>query len=255
MRELFPTDINANPPSELVAPGAERPGWRHVKVEKGPETLNEILHKLHFDTNNIRHEDGRINGGKDHDGNDIAYFVSPYAKNFWANVEPKIEPLVRALKAKRYLTYSSCQGHCKSSRRYVGIAFADTKSREDFCRAIEAARIPGVYLNRIETIVNQAIYRDSDGVVRVERSLNREQPDKENEAIGFNFAFGRDYDNYCFVELIICKQFPTGRPHVFALRHPIKYGLDYWRKVFFWDRLTKRVVDLVRSDTVPKYKY
>lgn len=251
MRELFPTPATLADPPEQVAPGPDRPGWEQIDIEKRPETLNEILHKLYFETVNKRQPDGRINGGLDKNGNPVYYFVSPYADRFWENVEPGVEPLVRALKSKRYLTYSSCEGHCLVSRRYVGIAFADHESRERFCKPIEAARIPGVVLNRIETAANQVAEVTPSGTVR----LVKEAPDPAKEATGFNYAFGREYEHYCFVELIICDRLPGKYPFLAVMLNPLKHVPTLWRKAFRWNSLTGQVASLIRSDDVPKYRY
>ena len=56
MRELFPTPATLADPPEQVAPGPDRPGWEQIDIEKRPETLNEILHKLYFETVNKRLE-------------------------------------------------------------------------------------------------------------------------------------------------------------------------------------------------------
>jgi hypothetical protein len=251
MRELFPTTANLVAPPEQVAPGPDRPGWEQLAVGKRPETLNEILHKLYFETVNKRQPDGRINGGLDRNGNPVYYFVSPYADRFWENVEPGVEPLVRALKAKRYLTYSSCEGHCLTSRRYVGIAFADHESRERFCAPIEAATIPGVVINRLDTAANQIAEVTESGTVK----LVKERPDPAKEAVGFNYAFGRDYEHYCFIELIICDKLPKAEPLWLLIRYPLSHGPALLRKFFRWNAITKRVVDLIQSDAVPKYRY
>ncbi|MEO0393749.1 MAG: hypothetical protein AAF213_10985 [Pseudomonadota bacterium] len=251
MRELFPNSVSLHEPSALVAPGPERPGWQEVKIAERPKTLNEILHKLHFESNNTIHPNGRINGGLDENGNQIAHFISPYAEQFWQNVEVGIQPVVRALKSKRYLTYSSCMGHSLSSRRYVGIAFADEEARERFCKPLEQAKIPGVVIRRLDKAANQI----GDVTETGEAKLVKEVPEYAKTVVSFNYAFGREYEDYCFVELIICKEFPKGEPLYLALRHPILYGPDFWRKLLRWDRLTKRVAATIRSDSVPKYRY
>ena len=253
MRELIPTATDIDPP-ELVAPGPDRPGWWQVEVDAPPQTLEEVLHKLHFETNNIRHEDGRIYGGVDKDGNYVAYFVSPYAKRFWDNVEPGVVPLVKALQHKRYLTYSSCQGHCLLSRRFVGIAFNDVESREALCQPLEAANIPHLKIRRLDKAANQSARVDDAGLVKVSKGENTNE-DAAGEELGFNFAFGRNYDDYCFAELIVCDQLPHDRWYKSLLRNPVKYGPLLYSKARHWDDLTKRVAALIRSSDIPKYRY
>lgn len=252
MREFSPTSPPVLPGMPgLTAPAPERPGWQQVQPAAVPQTLEEILHKLHFETVNTRQPDGRINGGTDRNGNPIYYFVSPYAERFWDNVEPGVVPLVRALRSKRYLTYSSCQGHCLRSRRYVGIAFADHESREAFCRPVEQAGLPTVRINRLDHAANQQAEVTDSGTVR----LVRQAADPDKATVSFNHAFGRSYADYVFAELIICDQLPQGRPLWLAVRHPATIGPIVWHKLFAWDRLTREVAALIRSDAVPRYRF
>ena len=68
----------------------------------------------------------------------------PYAESFFDNIEPKIAPLVSALHKKRYLTYSSCEGHDYTYRRYVGLAFSDEESRDYVVDQVKALKLWGL---------------------------------------------------------------------------------------------------------------
>jgi hypothetical protein len=249
MRELFPDGTTA--PAELMAPAPDRPGWQQVELAPAPATLDEILRKLYFETVNTKQADGRINGGLDRNGDRVYYFVSPYSKRFWENVEPGVVPLVKALQSKRYLTYSSCEGHCLVSRRYVGVAFADQASREAFCQPIEAAKLPGVIIRRLESVANQTAEVTESGTVR----LVKQAPDPAKEATSFNFAFGRSYEDYCFAEVIVCDTLPASNALMALIRNPFRHAPTIWRKALFWSRITEQLAELIRSDAVPRYPY
>ena len=101
----------------------------HVLTEQKLQfnTPEEFIYYMTHKVNNTLHKNGRIYMKIDDNGNLFANSVSPYSEQFLSNIEEKIKPLVTALHNKRYLTYSSCEGHGLSYRRYVGIAFADEK--------------------------------------------------------------------------------------------------------------------------------
>ena len=73
----------------------------------------------------------------------------PYAESFFDNIEPKIAPLVSALHKKRYLTYSSCEGHDYTYRRYVGLAFSDEESRDYVVDQVRGTQALGVELRKL----------------------------------------------------------------------------------------------------------
>ena len=72
------------------------------------------------------------------------------------NIEPKIAPLVSALHKKRYLTYSSCEGHDYTYRRYVGLVLG--RGEQGLCGGPgEGTQALGVELRKFDRVANQDI--------------------------------------------------------------------------------------------------
>lgn len=214
-------------------------------------TRAEFLHYISHEVSNTLHPDGRINLGTDAQGRVLANSVSPYAPIFAANIEPGIAPIVEALRKKRYLTYSSCAGHCLFSRRYVGIAFCSEETREAFARRIEAIPLlPGVTCRRLDRICNMR-HRDlGDKKLAAIRSDTGAFYDRTDEVDGFNASFHRNYDAYYFLELIILDVTPAATGlRTFCQRH--------WRmflKKHYWEKISARVAAEIQRDDFPIYK-
>ena len=130
----------------------------------------------------------------------------PYAESFFDNIEPKIAPLVSALHKKRYLTYSSCEGHDYTYRRYVGLAFSDEE--QGLCGGPgEGTQALGVELRKFDQVANQDI--DTGRLKphqKAPKYLGKYRPGdliqdewkarKDAETRAFNIQFHRSYDTY-----------------------------------------------------------
>lgn len=174
---------------------------------------------------NILHDDGRIYV----DGDGIAQTVSPYAPDFYENIEEGIKPLVQALTIKNYLTYSSCAGHQAVKRRFVAVAFPDKESCRDFVDAVRS--------NCNHWLINYKIKYGTDYYF----------VDENNVMFHTNFLntqiYYRGYSDYWFVEISIGKNTPPTIDNF-----PSIIG-----KKLFRERATRQLVNAILSEGFPIY--
>lgn len=217
------------------------------------EKIYYITHKI----NNTKHKNGRINIRIDKEGQLFANSVSPYADKYMENIEEKIQPLVLALHKKRYLTYSSCEGHGMTFRRYVGLAFADEESREYVAKEIECLKIFGVFVKKFESVANQKIDQDKKGRPIFVKKYNKEdreelQKIQKEEVNTFNIQFHRHYENYYFLEIIILEEVNI---NILTPLKSIKLLYIGFLKKFFWEKITQKVVNHINHVNFKKYPY
>lgn len=210
---------------------------------------HDFLHHLTHEVSNTLQADGRINLGHDEHGRVLANSVSPYSKIFWDNIEPGVKPLIEALRAKRYLPYSSCEGHCTRSRRYVGLAFVSPETREAFAKSIEALRLPEVLCRRLDRVANMKHDMEAEDASSPKRSDDFRYYQRKDETDGFNVSFHRRYERYWFLELVI-----------FDVTPPVKNLKTLWKaiklrvlKKWFWPRVTGRITRAVSQKDFPVY--
>lgn len=220
------------------------------REESSFASREDFLRHLTHEVSNVRQVDGRINLGVDARGRVVSNSVSPYAHHFMDNVEDGVRDLVLALRTKRYLTYSSCEGHCRLSRRFVGIAFWSPEARDDFAKRIEGLGLRGVSCRPLDRVANVRNVDAGDGRISSRRFDHVELYDLDDETDGFNASFHRAYERYWFVELVIYGEAPGGRG--FA---------DRWRRIelaflkrFCWAKTTRRVTAAIADDGFPVYK-
>jgi len=224
-----------------------------IAVKKQSRTEAEFLYFLTHKVNNIIHETGRIYMEIDSGGNLYANSVSPYSESFWENIEPKVKPLITALINKRYLTYSSCEGHDFTFRRYVGLAFADTNSRQYVADYIIGLKIPGISVKFIDSVSNQKIDLGYSDKVKYKSKYNAIEVDqKDGEIKSFNVQFHRNYENYCFLEIIVLDEIKFD---LTFLKNPIKNIWLIYMKKFKWDDLTNKLTNGLSSEFFKKYKF
>lgn len=218
---------------------------------------NELIYHITHKVNNVKHQDGRIYMKIDAKGKLFANSVSPYSEKFTENIETHIKPLVMAFHNKRYLTYSSCEGHDLTFRRYVGLAFADEETREYVAKKIMDLKLPGVFVKYFANVANQKIEQNKKGQpVFTNKFTEDEEVElkklRERETHTFNIQFHRQYDQYYFLEIVILKEVK------FDTLNPLKIGNMLWLaflKKFYWDKITNKIVHLINSKEFKKYQY
>lgn len=215
------------------------------------QTPEEFIYYMTHKVNNKIHTNGRIYMSIDNSGNLFANSVSPYSDKFFDNIEPKIKPLVQAFHHKRYLTYSSCEGHGNSFRRYVGLAFVDEESREYVYNYISKLKIKGVTLKKQNTVINQHIQATNTTKTPIYVDKFEANNNYEDEAKTFNIQFHRNYERYYFLEIIILEAIPVGQ----FWKNPIKNSWLLYMKKYFWDKQTKKVTQAIESSSFKKYYY
>lgn len=230
-----------------------------AQSQKHFQTEEELIQFISHYINNNQHSDGRIYMQIDKDGNLFAHSVSPYSETFFDNIENGVKDLVTILRAKRYLTYSSCEGHGNSYRRYVGLAFADNESRDIVENYITSLRIKGVLLKKFNTVSNQnSSFSNSSSQVNYHSKINPSLLNgedllkhKENETKYFNISFHRKYSDYCFLEIVILEEI---YPKMFW-KEPFKFLWLYFMKKYKWNLITDRLTNALKDRKFPKYKY
>lgn len=260
--------INPVAPPSIVAYAQAHSVREFLLVAQAPEqqfaTEEEAIYYLTHKINNVRHEDGRIYMKLTKDGQLYANSVSPYAETFFENIEPKIAPLVSALHKKRYLTYSSCEGHDYTYRRYVGLAFSDEESRDYVIDQVKALKLWGVELRKFDQVANQDIdagrlkaHQQAPKYLGKFRPSELSQDDwqarKAAETRAFNIQFHRNYDTYFFLEIVIFTDLDLSL--TWLLKNPLKSVWLYFMKKYLWDRTTQKIVTLVESEQFRKYQY
>lgn len=213
--------------------------------------LYYVTHKV----NNVHQPNGRIYL-KMVDGKLHANSVSPYADKFWKNIEKGIYPLVKALYDKRYLTYSSCEGHGMDFRRYVGLAFADEKTRQYVANEIAKLKIFGVKTKMLESVCNmkasphERTHKPQFDKYTEEQRVH--EVTQEQETLAFNIQFHRNYENYYFLEIII---FDSINYHYEGIFQEVKkMGLRIVKKLY-WDKATRKITEHINSKSFKKYPF
>lgn len=242
---------------------AEKPNFTETSIQQNKnnfQTEEELIYHLTHKTNNILHSDGRIYLKINANGELFAQSISPYSETFLNNIEPKIKNLVQAFINKRYLTYSSCEGHGLSFRRYVGLAFCDEESRKHIKDEIMNLNLPGVYClekaivsnNKIEFSQNKYYYKEKEK----EKELKSEV--KIQETNSFNIQFHRNYEEYYFLEIVILKEIPYFYIDLLSLNFYLTVIKNFnliLRKLFFIENYTKKITQLINSQKIKKYKF
>lgn len=223
--------------------------------KKNFTTIEDYIHYLTHHVNNKKHKDGRVYFNMV-DEVLSANSVSPYAEKFWDNIEPKIKPLINILKSKRYLTYSSCEGHGLDFRRYVGIAFSDEVSRKYVADYINSFKIRGVKLIFLDSVVNNIITEhDKTGKPYPVKSteLNVDFLNKKiDEVKNFNIQFHRSYEEYFFLELVIFEEILHKYEGIWK---EIKKIYLKWEKRKYLEASTDKLVLKLTVEEFKKYNY
>lgn len=224
--------------------------------QKQQMTDDEFIKYITHNVNNTKWEDGRINsniGDKN-----FALSISPYSKTFEDNIEEKIKPLVSALKKKRYLTYSSCEGHGIHFRRYVGLAFADTESREYFFNEINSLKLSGVKMNLKNTVSNIVLdiesskNKKSAKIDGIDEKTEKTENEILKEVYTFNIQFHKTYKEYYFLELEISQKVPSSKEFFEKFFFSL---YTMYLKFFKMEKFTKIITDKINSADFKKYKY
>jgi hypothetical protein len=228
------------------------------QVQKKFKTTDELIYHVTHNTNNILHKDGRIYLKITAKGELFAQSISPFSKTFFENIEPKIKELIKALVNKRYLTYSSCEGHDLSFRRYVGLAFMDEESREHLVEEIKKLKLPGLEYHYKDSVANCPIEFNEKGNYTYKNKIVPAQEINEQEVHAFNIQFHRHYERYYFLELVILKAVPKFEGKLFSfnfLKWIIKNIPLIFAKKVLVEFYTKKITELIKSNKVKKYKY
>lgn len=228
------------------------------KVKNQFEKTEELIYHITHNTNNVTHKDGRIYLKINANGELFAQSISPFSKTFFDNIEPKIKDLIQSLMDKRYLTYSSCEGHNMTFRRYVGLAFVDADSREHIINEIKNLNLYGIEYHLKDSVANCPIEFNDKGNYTYKNKIIPKTEISEKEIEAFNIQFHRQYERYYFLELIILKAVPDFKGKIISFSF-IKWIFNniplIFAKKFLVDVYTKKITDLIKSDRVKKYKF
>jgi hypothetical protein len=252
MREIAPSALisyTSNPVSVQDMVLAEQPELEFASKE-------DIIYHMTHKVNNQFHSNGRIYMKLTKQGELYANSVSPYSEKFLDNIEEKIKPLVQAFHNKRYLTYSSCEGHGLSFRRYVGLAFCSEETREYVAQQILNLKLPGIKVNRLAHVCNQKVGLGKKNTPQIDSKYTQEELKQDfyfdEEILTFNIQFHRNYEQYYFLEIVILEAIPYGWHGIGAWFKKVWLG---FLKKYYWDKLTCKIVNLVESSAFKKYHY
>lgn len=227
------------------------------KVQTQFETTEDLIYHVTHHTNNVIHKDGRIYLKITANGELFAQSISPFSKTFFDNIEPKIKDLVKALIDKRYLTYSSCEGHNLSFRRYIGLAFANEESRQHIIDQIKSLKLPGVECHIKDSVANCPIeFNEKGNYIYKSKIIPNETNQQEIDA--FNIQFHRNYERYYFLELVILKAVPIFNGSLLSFKFVnwiFKNSLLIIAKKLLVETYTKKISNLIKSEKIKKYKY
>ncbi len=248
---MFKNDI-FNPNQTVIRESVKYQNVNYVRSNRDFSTLEEYLFYLTHEVSNKTHEDGRIYMERRENGDLFANSVSPHSKIFLDNIEPKVKKLINELIKKRYLPYSSCQGHGYSFRRYVGLAFADKESRQYVADYILSKNINGVEVKFLDNVVNQSIDFSYKNKVKYENKISQTEENKEMETKTFNVQFHKNYEEYFFLEIIILKEMDLFTD---LFKNPFSFFKNIYYKKYKWDKITKKVEEAIASNEFKKYKF
>lgn len=222
------------------------------------EKTEDLIYYVTHHTNNIMHKDGRIYLKINSNGELFAQSISPFSKTFFDNIEPKIKDLIKELVNKRYLTYSSCEGHNMSFRRYVGLAFVNEESREHIIKEIKQLNLPGLEYLKKDSVANCPLDFNDNGDYIYKNKIIPKEEVNEKEVEAFNIQFHRKYERYYFLELVILNAVPDFNDKILSFSFikwlfkniPLIFAKKYLVEIY-----TKKITDLIRSDKIKKYKF
>lgn len=248
-------------PAAYVIAGELKPIQQEIVVgHNGGPTFasNEEVHQysLYRNYNTKLSNDGRTYTKVDKDGNYISHYVSPYAEKFWSgmNVEPGIEPVVRALWDKGYLTFTSCQGHDNSPHRYVGVVFVNDEERDKFVKSM--SHLPVTWHYDCVNPIDEPLEHDDGNWMRMqwdqEDTTTKTQQDftdkrytKAQLTKFWNIMFSRNYQS--FSPVIMCVGCTMNATNEFNY---------YWWKFrykFTRNRVTTKVAKFISSQLTQYY--
>lgn len=251
--------MNIIDPPAYIIPGEIKPIKAEIGHNGGPGfQSNADVHKysLYKRYNTRQGKDGRTYTSIDRDGNYISHYVSPYAKKFWSgmNVEPEIEPVVRALWEKGYLTFTSCQGHKGSPMRYVGIAFVNDTERDKFVDSMSHLPVTWHY-NCVNPIDDPLDYDDGNWMrmqwdqegdsAKTQAEFTDKRYTKQELTDFWNIMFNRNYDSFSPVIMCVSCNMNT------------KNELDYlwWKFKYYFskNRATAKVARFINQNMSQYY--
>lgn len=230
--------------SELVVPYAyvqEYHSKREFKNEfvvakKEPLGRRELVEKIINTSYNKKQKDGRIHG-TDKDGNYVSHSVTPYAKKFWDNIEEKIQPLIKALKDKGYLSMSSCQGHSLMDRRFVMLIFPSKEAALQFQQNLPFKLTYN--LRHATEVLNSKLDVNEYGTIN---NVSKQKLDNNMEQTMYyvNAFIKRNYSDAWFLDMIIVDE--------------AKNVKGFWKKFkrfmlkkFFLEAYTKKIVKYIKE--------
>lgn len=230
----------------------------YAQAQKQFSSTEELLYYITHEIDNKKHKDGRIYMTLNN-GQLMAQSVSPFSKNFEFNIEDGVKDLVNTLLKKRYLTYSSCEGHDYTFRRYVGLAFADKESRQKVIDYISGLKIKGIKLREFDIVSNMSLDIKNTNV-KYNNKFKPQELDEEaksklknDEIKTFNIQFHREYEDYCFLEIIILDEIDFSFPNFF--KKPFYNLWLIYMKKYKWDKITRLLVKKLNHKDFPKYLY
>lgn len=118
---------------------------------------------------------------------------SPYQRNFESLLDPRIRPTVLALVNKGHLPCSSCQGHKLYKPRYIVLCFSSSEEREQFYQTI---------IRKWESFLFYTERHNTLAFERINETIFHYQS-RENEILGYNQLFLKNYESYCFLRINI----------------------------------------------------
>lgn len=216
-------------------------------------TTEDYVYYLTHYVNNTKQKEGRIYFSMK-DGILCANSLSPYAEKFWENIEEKIKPVVKILYQKRYLTYSSCEGHGLDFRRYIGLAFCDEDSRAYVANYINDLNIKGVSTKLHETVSNNEVveHKATGKPTPTKNNKSNLNIDKKGEVNSFNIQFHRNYEQYFFLEIIIYDEISYKYEGV--LKEFIKV-YKRWDKKRNQEKSTQLLLEKLSTKSFKSYKF
>jgi hypothetical protein len=183
---------------EVVVP---QESIQEIKQEREAVTHYLSNHPF-FQPLNRLHPHGRMYKGLDKNGSVIGAAISPYYHEFQNQVDPEIAAIIMALRAKGYLTVSSCAGH--PMRSHITMCFPSIEARAVVRGLLEGANIKTAYLTESDHYCNVDWEEGKDGehVFTANNDVDRSLPMyRRAEAKSLNQMFFRAYDEYQFLTL------------------------------------------------------
>lgn len=177
--------------------------YKSKSTEKIPFDHNKQLRSIVSAQLNKRHPDGSIHATGE-DGEYAAHSVSPFASNFFDNIEDEMIEVIKNLTQQGFLPISSCAGHSLGEERYVCLCFKNQAEIDLFVAQLLHLPYMRIETHKAEEFLNIDLDAQEEQV-RI-RKRNKKTHSKEKVTRYFQKMFFHHSTEWYVVRIEIVKK-------------------------------------------------